>query len=71
MEKICKRLEKFEEQSTILRLQTVRGRVSHRIPTTSVVNESDTVGRNHDKDRLIDMLISDCGTSRSNVVAIW
>ncbi|KEH18858.1 putative P-loop containing nucleoside triphosphate hydrolase, leucine-rich repeat domain, L [Medicago truncatula] len=74
MEKICKRLQTFVQQSNILGLQrTVRGRVSRRTPSSSVVNESVMVGRNEDKDRLLDVLVSDCGTSRYNnlgVVAI-
>ncbi|XP_045826901.1 putative disease resistance RPP13-like protein 1 isoform X1 [Trifolium pratense] len=74
MEKICQRLKTFVHQSNILGLQqTVRGRDSRRTPSSSVVNESVMVGRNDDKDRLINMLISDRGTSRNNnlgVVAI-
>jgi hypothetical protein len=74
MEKMCKRLQTFVQQKDILGLQrTVSGRLSRRTPSSSVVNESVTVGRNDDKDRLIDMLVSDCGTSRNNnfgVVAI-
>ena len=74
MEKICKKLQTFVQQSNILGLQrTVRGRASRRTPSSSVVNESVMVGRNEDKDRLLDVLVSDCGTSRYNnlgVVAI-
>ena len=74
MEKICKRLQTFVQQSNILGLErALRGRVSRRTPSSSVVNESVMVGRNADKDRLLDVLVSDCGTSRYNnlgVVAI-
>jgi hypothetical protein len=74
MEKMCKRLQTFVQQKDILGLQrTVSGRVSRKRPSSSVVNESVTVGRNDDKDRLIDVLVSDCGTSRNNnfgIVAI-
>ena len=67
MEKICKKLQTFVQQSNILGLQrTVRGRASRRTPSSSVVNESVMVGRNEDKDRLLDVLVSDCGTSRYN-----
>ncbi|GAU20186.1 hypothetical protein TSUD_352500 [Trifolium subterraneum] len=73
MEKMCKRLQTFVQQKDILGLQrTVSGRV-RRTPSSSVVNESITVGRNDDKDRLIDVLVSDCGSCRNNnfgVVAI-
>jgi len=74
MEKMCKRLQTFVQQKDILGLQrTVSGRVSRRTPSSSVVNESVMVGRNDDKDRLVNMLVSDIGTSRNNnlgVVAI-
>ncbi|PNX95461.1 NBS-LRR resistance protein [Trifolium pratense] len=74
MEKMCKRLQTFVQQKDILGLQrAVRGRISRRTPSSSVVNESVMAGRNDDKDRLVNMLVSDIGTSRSNnlgVVAI-
>ncbi|CAJ2639090.1 unnamed protein product [Trifolium pratense] len=60
MEKMCKRLQTFVQQKDIIGLQrTVSGRVSRRTPSSSVVNESVKVGRNDDKDRLIDVLVSD------------
>jgi hypothetical protein len=56
MEKMCKRLLTFVQQKDILGLQrTVSGRVSCRTPSSTVVNESVMVGRNDDKDRLIDV----------------
>ncbi|KEH33329.1 NB-ARC domain disease resistance protein, putative [Medicago truncatula] len=74
MEKMCKRLQTFVHQKDTLGLQrTVSGGVSSRTPSSSVLNQSDVVGRNDDKDRLINMLISDRSTSRNNnlgVVAI-
>ncbi|XP_024635468.1 putative disease resistance RPP13-like protein 1 [Medicago truncatula] len=71
MEKMCKRLQTFVQQKDTLGLQrTVSGGVSSRTLSSSVLNESDVVGRNDDKDRLINMLVSDVGTSRNNNLGV-
>ncbi|MED6216695.1 hypothetical protein PIB30_010135 [Stylosanthes scabra] len=59
----------------ILNLQSVSRRVSHRTPTSSLVNESAIVGRNDDKEKLVNMLLSDSdnginGGSNIGVIAI-
>jgi len=73
MKIMCESLQLFAQHKVILGLQTKSARVSHRTPSSSVVNESVMVGRTGDKDRLIDVLVSDSGSSRNNrlgVVAI-
>ncbi|CAL5201674.1 unnamed protein product [Lathyrus oleraceus] len=71
MEKMCKRLQTFVQLKNILGLQrSVSGRDSYRTPSCSVVNESVVVGRNDDKNTLINMLVSDCGTSRNNNLGV-
>ncbi|AES69614.1 putative P-loop containing nucleoside triphosphate hydrolase, leucine-rich repeat domain, L [Medicago truncatula] len=68
MEKICKRLQTFVQQSTAIGLQhTVSGRVSHRLPSSSVVNESVMVGRKDDKETIMNMLLSQRDTSHNNI----
>jgi len=72
---MCLRLQHFVQQIDILRLQSVSARVSfYRMRSNSVVNESVMVGRNGDKKRLMNMLLSNGGTSGSynniGVVAI-
>ncbi|WJX30916.1 hypothetical protein P8452_19404 [Trifolium repens] len=73
MEKICKRLQTFVQQSTLLGLQTtVSGRVSHRTPSSSVGNESVMVGRKDEKETIMNMLLSqrDTAGNKIGVVAI-
>ncbi|RHN66306.1 putative P-loop containing nucleoside triphosphate hydrolase [Medicago truncatula] len=68
MEKICKRLQTFVQQSTAIGLQhTVSGRVSHRLPSSSVVNESLMVGRKDDKETIMNMLLSQRDASHNNI----
>ncbi|AES69687.1 putative P-loop containing nucleoside triphosphate hydrolase, leucine-rich repeat domain, L [Medicago truncatula] len=68
MEKICKRLQTFVQQSTAIGLQhTVSGRVSHRLPSSSVVNESLMVGRKGDKETIMNMLLSQRDTTHNNI----
>ncbi|AES69619.2 putative P-loop containing nucleoside triphosphate hydrolase, leucine-rich repeat domain, L [Medicago truncatula] len=73
MKKIYKRLQTFVQQSTAIGLQhTVSGRVSHRLPSSSVVNESVMVGRKDDKETIMNMLLSQRDTTHNaiGVVAI-
>jgi len=71
MEKMCKRLQTFVQQKDTLGLQrTVSGRVSSRTPSSSVQNQSVIVGRNDDKDRLVNMLVSDIGIRRNNNLGV-
>ncbi|AES69628.1 putative P-loop containing nucleoside triphosphate hydrolase, leucine-rich repeat domain, L [Medicago truncatula] len=68
MQKICKRLQTFVQQSTAIGLQhTVSGRVSHRLPSSSVVNESVMVGRKDDKETIMNMLLSQRETTNNNI----
>ncbi|XP_058788540.1 putative disease resistance RPP13-like protein 1 [Vicia villosa] len=70
---MCETLEPFAQHKDTLGLQTKSARVSRRPPSSSGVNESVMVGRNDDKDTIINMLLSDCGSSKNNnlgVVAI-
>ncbi|XP_058721402.1 putative disease resistance RPP13-like protein 1 [Vicia villosa] len=71
---MCETLEPFAQHKDTLGLQTKSARVSRRPPSSSGVNESVMVGRNDDKDTIINMLVSDSGTRKNNnlgVVAIW
>ncbi|KAL5078090.1 hypothetical protein RYX36_017074 [Vicia faba] len=70
---MCETLEPFAQHKDTLGLQTKSARVSRRPPSSSGVNESVMVGRSDDKNTIINMLVSDCGTSKNNnlgVVAI-
>ncbi|CAL5204246.1 unnamed protein product [Lathyrus oleraceus] len=70
---MCETLEPFAQHKDTLGLQTKSARVSRRPPSSSGVNESVMVGRNDEKDTIINMLVSDCGISKNNnlgVVAI-
>ncbi|KAJ1381352.1 hypothetical protein SESBI_45219 [Sesbania bispinosa] len=58
MKNMCERLQLFAQHKDILGLQTVSGRVSRRMPTSSIVNQSSMVGRKDDKEKLINMLLS-------------
>jgi len=67
---MCETLQLFAQHKDILGLQTKSARVSHRTPSSSVVNESVVVGRTGDKDKLIDVLVSDNGTNRNNKLGV-
>ncbi|RHN43868.1 putative P-loop containing nucleoside triphosphate hydrolase [Medicago truncatula] len=69
MKIMCESLQLFAQHKDIIGLETKSARVSHRTPSSSGVNESIMVGRKHDKDRLIDMLVSD-STSRNNNLGV-
>ncbi|KAI5441709.1 putative disease resistance RPP13-like protein 1 [Lathyrus oleraceus] len=59
MRNISERLQLFSQQKDILGLQTVSGRVFLRTPSSSLVDQSFMVGRKKDKEKLINMLMSD------------
>ncbi|XP_058788541.1 putative disease resistance RPP13-like protein 1 [Vicia villosa] len=70
---MCETLEPFAQHKDTLGLQTKTARVSRRPPSSSGVNESVMVGRNDDKDAIINMLLSDSSISKNNnldVIAI-
>ncbi|XP_045825239.1 putative disease resistance RPP13-like protein 1 [Trifolium pratense] len=71
MKIMCQRLQLFAQQKDILGLQTVSGRVSRRMPSSSLVNESVIVGRTDDKQKLMNMLLSDRGIGNNiGVIAV-
>ncbi|XP_021295822.1 putative disease resistance RPP13-like protein 1 [Herrania umbratica] len=60
LEKIIDRLEYIAEQKDVLGLRTSVGRQSSiRLPTTSVVDESEVYGRDADKEEIMKLLLSD------------
>ncbi|CAL5201622.1 unnamed protein product [Lathyrus oleraceus] len=63
------RLQRFVQRIDFIGLQSVSRRVSCRIPSSSVLNESFIVGRKDDKEKLMNMLLSDSGPNLG-VVAI-
>ncbi|XP_045823652.1 putative disease resistance RPP13-like protein 1 [Trifolium pratense] len=67
MKIMCESLHLFAQHKDILGLQTKSTRVSHRTPSSSVVNESVVVGRNDDKKTIMNMLLSDNGTSNNKI----
>ncbi|CAK8534654.1 unnamed protein product [Lathyrus sativus] len=72
MKDMCETLKRFAENKDILSLQTKSVRVSHRTPSSPMVNESVMVGRKDDKEKVMNMLLSESSTSQNNmgVVAI-
>ncbi|XP_058759346.1 putative disease resistance RPP13-like protein 1 [Vicia villosa] len=67
---MCETLEPFAQHKDTLGLQTKSARVSRRPPSSSGVNESVMFGRNDDKDTIINMLLSNCGTSKNNNLSV-
>ncbi|KAI5410567.1 hypothetical protein KIW84_055902 [Lathyrus oleraceus] len=72
MKKMCLNLKHFAENKDIISLQTKSVEVSRRTPSTPMFNESVMVGRKDDKDKVMNMLLSQSNTSQNNmgVVAI-
>jgi hypothetical protein len=72
---ICQKLQGFAEQIEILGLQSVSVRVSVRMCSNSVENETVIVGRKDDKEKLMNMLMFESGNNNSNnnlgVVAVF
>ncbi|GLT53955.1 hypothetical protein SLA2020_271890 [Shorea laevis] len=57
---LLERLETLAQQKDVIGLREgVGGKSSERLPTTSLVEESDICGRNDDKEAIINMLLSD------------
>ncbi|CAJ2639062.1 unnamed protein product [Trifolium pratense] len=67
MKIMCETLQLFAQNKDILGLQIKSARVSHRTPSSSMVNESVMVGRKDDKEIVMNMLLSDNGTSNNNI----
>ncbi|KAI9074170.1 hypothetical protein K1719_043885 [Acacia pycnantha] len=72
LEEISRRLEQFAKQKDILGLQSFSLRV-YKTTTTSLVNESVVVGREDDKEKLLQMLRCDEDPKGNaiGVVTIW
>ncbi|KAI5410560.1 hypothetical protein KIW84_055897 [Lathyrus oleraceus] len=62
MNDMCETLKHFAENKDILSLQTKSVRVSYRTPSTPMFNESVMVGRKDDKDKVMNMLLSQSST---------
>ncbi|GAU38265.1 hypothetical protein TSUD_119460 [Trifolium subterraneum] len=58
---------KVENTEAANKTNQVSARVFHRTPSTSVVNESVMVGRKDDKETIMNMLLSDSGTSNNKI----
>ncbi|AES69724.1 putative P-loop containing nucleoside triphosphate hydrolase, leucine-rich repeat domain, L [Medicago truncatula] len=67
MKIMCNSLQLFAQHKDILGLQTKIGKVSRRTPSSSVVNESVMVGRNDDKETIMNMLLSESSTRNNNI----
>ncbi|RHN66317.1 putative P-loop containing nucleoside triphosphate hydrolase, leucine-rich repeat domain, L [Medicago truncatula] len=67
MKIMCESLQLFAQNKDILGLQTKNARVSHRTPSSSVVNESVMVGRKDDKETIMNMLLSKRETTDNNI----
>jgi Leucine-rich repeat (LRR) protein len=60
IKKVLERLKILAQQIDLLGLRVgVGGKLSERLPTTSLVEESDICGRNDEKEAIIKMLLSD------------
>jgi Leucine-rich repeat (LRR) protein len=70
---ILKRLETLAKQKDVIGLREgVGGKSSERLPTTSLVEESDICGRNREKDEIINLLLSNDATNNEmGVIAIF
>ncbi|CAL5361710.1 unnamed protein product [Camellia sinensis] len=74
IEEIIDRLEYFAKEKDVLGLREVAGQKwNHRLPTTSLVDESGVCGRDNDKEDVIKLLLSDeasGGNQKIDVIAI-
>jgi hypothetical protein len=63
MEEVIERLEYLAKQKHVLGLteEGLGGKSSERLPTASMVEESGIFGRDHDKERVINLLLSNDG----------
>ncbi|KAL5078127.1 hypothetical protein RYX36_017111 [Vicia faba] len=64
------RLQRFVQRIPITGLQSTIGRVSRRISSSSVLNESFIVGREDDKEKLMNMLLSSDSGTNLGVIAL-
>ncbi|WRX12701.1 NB-ARC - like 10 [Theobroma cacao] len=65
VEEILNRLEHLAKQTAVLGLRNdVREKPSPKLPTTSLVDESDVYGRNDDREAITKMLLSDDASCR-------
>ncbi|CAJ2640643.1 unnamed protein product [Trifolium pratense] len=67
MKIMCETLQPFAQDKDIPGLQTKSARVSHRTPSSSVVNESVMVGRKNEKETIMNMLLSQRDTTSNNI----
>ncbi|CAL5361702.1 unnamed protein product [Camellia sinensis] len=74
IEEIIASLEYFAKEKDVLGLREVAGQKwCHRLPTTSLVDESGVCGRDNDKEDVIKLLLSDeasSGNQKIDVIAI-
>jgi hypothetical protein len=72
IKEVLERLETLAQQIDLLGLRVgVGGKLSERLPTTSLVEESDICGRNDEKEAIIKMLLSnDARGNEMGVIAI-
>ncbi|WJX25681.1 hypothetical protein P8452_14697 [Trifolium repens] len=66
LKSMCLSLHHFVQQIDVIGLQSVSGRVSYSMVSSSVVNESFIVGRKDDKEILMNMLLSSGSDTRCN-----
>ncbi|AES69608.2 putative P-loop containing nucleoside triphosphate hydrolase, leucine-rich repeat domain, L [Medicago truncatula] len=65
---MCERLQLFAQNKDVLGLQTKIARViSRRTPSSSVVNESEMVGMERDKETIMNMLLSGMGGTHNKI----
>jgi Leucine-rich repeat (LRR) protein len=67
MKIMCERLQLFAQHKDILGLQTKSSRDSHGTHSSSMFNKSVMVGREDEKKKIIDMLLSGNGPSNNNI----
>jgi len=71
IKEVLDKLEYLARQRDVLGLKEgVGGESSKRLPTTSLVEESDIFGRNDDKEKIISLLLSEDATGDENLCVI-
>ncbi|KAG6678804.1 hypothetical protein I3842_14G099800 [Carya illinoinensis] len=75
IKEVLERLENLASQHIVMGLTqgTVRGKPYERLPTTSLVEETEIYGRNNDKEQIINQLLSitdDASDNKVGVIAI-
>jgi uncharacterized membrane protein YdfJ with MMPL/SSD domain len=72
IKEVLERLETLAQQIDLLGLRVgVGGKLSERLPTTSLVEESDICGRNDEKEAIIKMLLSDDACARPPLLSLY